>query len=154
MFFSEYIFLSCPCMLSRSVMSDSIQSHGLQPTKLLCPWDFPGKNTGVGCHFLLQGIFPIQWSNLGLLHCRQTLPSKTSEKPLSCPWVGHMIQFIFPCLFLLTIAALFQLFLWKSDYWHFLLWHYLLMGPFLMGSTWLYSRLLKLVIHSEITCPE
>ena len=40
---------------------------------LLCPWDFPGKNTGVGCHFLLQEIFPTQGLNLGLLHCRQTL---------------------------------------------------------------------------------
>ena len=37
------------------------------------PWDFPGKNTGVGCHFLLQGTFPIQGLNPGLLHCRQTL---------------------------------------------------------------------------------
>ena len=36
------------------VVSDSLQPHGLQPTRLLCPWDFPGKNTGVGCHFLLQ----------------------------------------------------------------------------------------------------
>ena len=35
---------------------------------LLCPWSFPGKNTGVGCHFLLQGIFPTQVLNLGLLH--------------------------------------------------------------------------------------
>ena len=34
----------------------------------LCPWDFPGKNTGVGCHFLLKGIFPTQGSNPGLLH--------------------------------------------------------------------------------------
>ena len=34
---------------------------------------FPGKNTGVGCHFLLQGIFPTQGSNPGVLHCRQTL---------------------------------------------------------------------------------
>ena len=34
----------------------------------ICPGDFPGKNTGVGCHFLLQGIFPIQGLNLGLLH--------------------------------------------------------------------------------------
>ena len=42
-------------------------------TKLLCPWDFLGKNTGVGFHFLLQGIFPTQGSNPGLLHCRQTL---------------------------------------------------------------------------------
>ena len=42
-------------------------------TKLLLPWDFPGKGTGVGCHFLLQGIFPTQGSNPGLPHCRQTL---------------------------------------------------------------------------------
>ena len=37
-----------------SVVSDSVRPHGLQPTRLLCPWDSPGKNTGVGCHFLLQ----------------------------------------------------------------------------------------------------
>ena len=42
--------------------------HGLQSTRLLCPWDFPGKNTGVGCPFLLQGIFPTQGSNQRLLH--------------------------------------------------------------------------------------
>ena len=35
-------------------MSDSVRPHGLQPTRLLHPWDSPGKNTGVGCHFLLQ----------------------------------------------------------------------------------------------------
>ena len=40
---------------------------------LLCPWDFPGKNTGVGCHALFQGIFPTQESNQGLLHCRQII---------------------------------------------------------------------------------
>ena len=38
-----------------------------------CPWDFPGKSTRVGCHFLLQGIFLTQGSNPGLLRCRQTL---------------------------------------------------------------------------------
>ena len=38
----------------------------LYSTRLLCPWDFPGKNTGVGCHFLLQGIFPTQGSSLSL----------------------------------------------------------------------------------------
>ena len=37
-----------------------LRPHGLKPTRLLCPWDFPGKNTGVGCHLLLQGIFPTQ----------------------------------------------------------------------------------------------
>ena len=39
-----------------------MQSHGLQPASLLCPWDSPGKNTGVGSHALLQGIFPSQGS--------------------------------------------------------------------------------------------
>ena len=58
---------------SHSVMSDSLRPHGLQPTRLLHPCDFSGKSTGVGCHFLLQEIFPTQGSNPGLLHCRQTL---------------------------------------------------------------------------------
>ena len=49
-------------------MSDSLQPHGLWPARLLCPWNFPDKNTGVGCHFLLQGIIPDQGSNLCLLH--------------------------------------------------------------------------------------
>ena len=39
---------------SRSVVSDSSWPHGLQPTRLLCPWDLPGKRTGVGCHCLLR----------------------------------------------------------------------------------------------------
>ena len=54
------------------VMSLSLWPHGL-PTRCLCPWNSLGKNTGVGCHFLLQGIFPTQGSNPGLLHCRQML---------------------------------------------------------------------------------
>ena len=45
----------------------------LQPTRFLCPWGFPGKNTGVGGHFLLQEIFPTQGLKPGLPHCRQTL---------------------------------------------------------------------------------
>ena len=53
----------CACMLSCSVTSDSLRPHGLQPTRLLCPWKSPGKNTGVGCHALPQGIVPIQGSN-------------------------------------------------------------------------------------------
>ena len=44
--------------VSRSVVSDSVWPRGLQPARLLSPWDSPGKNTGVGCHSLLQGIFP------------------------------------------------------------------------------------------------
>ena len=51
----------------------SLRLHGPKPTRLLCPWDFPSKNTGVGCHFLLQEIFPTQELNVGLPHFRQTL---------------------------------------------------------------------------------
>ena len=64
-------------MLSCFVLSDSWQPHGLcNLPGLLCPWNFPGKNTGVGYHALLQGIFPTQGLNphlLHLLHCRQIL---------------------------------------------------------------------------------
>ena len=56
---------------SRSVVSDSLWPQGLY--RLFHPWDFPGKNTGVGCHFLLQGIFPTQGLNPGLPHSRQML---------------------------------------------------------------------------------
>ena len=59
--------------VSCSVMSDSLWPHGLQPTRLLCPWNSPGKSTGVGCQSLLQGIFLTQGSNPGLLHCRWIL---------------------------------------------------------------------------------
>ena len=45
----------------------------VRPLRLLRPWGFPGKNTGVGCHFLLQGIFSTQGLNQGLPHCRQML---------------------------------------------------------------------------------
>ena len=51
-----------------------LQPHGLQPAaRLLCLWNFPGKNTGVSCHALIQGIFPAQGLNPGLPHCRQIL---------------------------------------------------------------------------------
>ena len=58
----------CVYMFSRSVVSDSLHPPGPQPTRLLCPWNFASKNTGVGCHFLLQEIFFTQGLNLPLLH--------------------------------------------------------------------------------------
>ena len=63
----------CICVLSHSVVSNSLRPHELQPARFLCPWNFPGKNIKGGCHSLLQGIFLIQGSNLGLLCCRQIL---------------------------------------------------------------------------------
>ena len=59
-----------------------LQSHGLQPTRLLCPWDFPGKNTGGGCHALLQGIVPTQELNLCFLYCRRPLPLSHLGRPM------------------------------------------------------------------------
>ena len=52
-----------------------------EPASLLCPWDFPGKNSGVGCHSLLQGIFPTQGLNLHLLCDRRILYHRGS------PWL-------------------------------------------------------------------
>ena len=48
------IEVCCCCCCIASVVSDSVRPHRQQPTRLPCPWDSPGKNTGVGCHFLLQ----------------------------------------------------------------------------------------------------
>ena len=67
-------------MVSCSVVSDSVRTHGLWPIRLLCPWDSPGKNTGVGCHSFLQGIFPTQGSNASLPHSKWTL-SEPPRKP-------------------------------------------------------------------------
>ena len=64
------IYLTC---VSRSVVSDSLRPHGLQPARLLCLWNSPGKNTGVDCHSLLQRNFQTQGLNSGLLHCREVL---------------------------------------------------------------------------------
>ena len=60
----------CACVTQLCL---TLRPHGLQPIRLLCPWNSPGRNTGVGCHSLLQGIFPTQGQNLGLLHYRQIL---------------------------------------------------------------------------------
>ena len=77
--------------------------QGLQPTRLLCPWDFPGKNTETGCHFLLQGIFPTLGLNPHLLHLlhasRQVLYQLSNQ--------GHPIQSIVNALkFLCALSSL------------------------------------------------
>ena len=88
-----FLFLenSAMCLLagmttceSCSVVSDSLRLHGLYS-----PWNSPGQNTGVGSLSLLQGIFPAQGSNWGLLHCRWILyqlsyHDKHAYKPYNC----------------------------------------------------------------------
>ena len=72
----------CACRLSHTVRSDSLPPHGLYLDGILCPWNFPGKNTGMGCHVLRQGIFPTQGSNLHFL-CLQidSLPLRQLGSP-------------------------------------------------------------------------
>ena len=66
------------------VISDCLWPFGLEPARLLCTWDFLGKNTRVDCHFLLQGIFLTKGSNLCILYCRHipagTLPAEPFGK--------------------------------------------------------------------------
>ena len=66
-------------VLSSSVVLDSLWPHGLYS-----PWNSPGQNTGVGSHSLLQGFFPSQGSNPGLLHCREILYHLSHQG--HCPW--------------------------------------------------------------------
>ena len=56
--------MNVACVHGKSLQSClTVCDHGLQPARLLCPWDSPGKNTAVGCHALLQGVFPTQRVN-------------------------------------------------------------------------------------------
>ena len=64
-----------PRSVSGSVVSDSLQPYGLQPARLLCPWSSPGKNTGVGNHFLLQGGLPNPGMEPKSPDCRQLFTS-------------------------------------------------------------------------------
>ena len=67
--FFTFYFFSVLCLITQSCPT-FFNPMDCGPPRLLCPWDSPGKNTGVGCHFLLQGIFPTQGSNPGFPHCR------------------------------------------------------------------------------------
>ena len=66
-----------------------LQPHGLQPTRLLCPWDFPGKNIGVDCHALLQGIFLTQGSNPHLLCLLYWQVDSLPLVPPGKPYLGY-----------------------------------------------------------------
>ena len=68
------------------------KSHGLQPARLLCPWGSPSKNTAVGNHALLQGIFPTQGSNSCLMHCRRILDCWASQGACPAPSVAKQTE--------------------------------------------------------------
>ena len=68
----------------------SVMSNSLQPHRIYSSWNSPGQNTGVGSHFLLQGIFSTQESNPGLLHCRPILYQLTHQgSPIVFPFLTH-----------------------------------------------------------------
>ena len=67
-----------------SAMPDSLRCHGLQPARPLCPWDFPGKSTGVGCHFLLQCMKVKSESEVAQL-------GPTLRDPMDCSLPGSSI---------------------------------------------------------------
>ena len=77
----------CCCSVT-TVMSDSVQPHRRQPTRLPCPWDSPGKSTGVGCHFLLQGMKVKSESELA-----QSYPTLSDR--IDCSQSGSSIHRIF-----------------------------------------------------------
>ena len=93
---SYYLRLSSA---SSHLPRNHLYSCGPQTSRPLCPWDFPGKNTGAGCHFLLHGVFPTQGSNrclLRLLHCRQILYHWASWEALRnhSPFLIHCLWFL------------------------------------------------------------
>ena len=77
-----------------SVMSNSLQPHGLQPTRLFCPWDSPCKNSGVGCHDFLQGIFLTQGWKL-LLCFLHLLHWQVGSLPLAPPGKPNIYIYIY-----------------------------------------------------------
>ena len=88
------VFLMCLCV-SHSIISKSLLPHELQPVRLLCPCDSPGKNTGVGCYDLRQGIFLTQGSILGILHCRQSCYHLSHQGiPLICMGFNRTLVFL------------------------------------------------------------
>ena len=82
-------------MLSKwncSVVSDSLWSHGLQPARLLCSWDFPDEHTGVGCHFLLKIV--VSYSrNPFLIPFTTPFSCWTSKAIKLLPWISLIALF-------------------------------------------------------------
>ena len=83
-----HLHCCCCCCCVASVVSDSVRPHRRQPTRLPHPWDSPGKNTGVGCHFLLQCMRVKSESEI-----TQSCP--TPSDPIDCSLPGSSVHGIF-----------------------------------------------------------
>ena len=82
----------CACLCACSAVADSFLPHALQPAKFLCPWDFSDKNSELGCHLLLQGIFSIQRLKLHLLHQQVDSTTVPPEKPNDYLYAAKSLQ--------------------------------------------------------------
>ena len=97
----------CSCCCLTSVVSDSVQPHRWQPTRLPRPWDSPGKNTGVGCHFLLQCVKVKSESEVA-----QSCP--TLSDPMDCSPPGSSVHRIFQARLLEWVAIAFSIISYSS----------------------------------------
>ena len=89
------LFCCCCCCIA-SVVSDSVRPHRRQPTRLLCPWDSPGKNTGMTCHFLLQCMKVKSESEVDqVVYLKVTQSCPTPSDPMDCSLPGSSIHGIF-----------------------------------------------------------
>ena len=99
---TETLGTYCCCLVAKSCPT-VLRLHDLWPIRLLCPWDFPGKNTGVGCHSLLQGIFATQGSELSLPHLQaNSLPLSHEGGPLETYvyiYFLYIYIFFFSCMY-------------------------------------------------------
>ena len=95
------ISLCCCCCYVTSVMSDSVRPHRWQPTRLPRPWDSPGKNTGVGCRFLLQCMKVKSESEVAQL-------CPTVSDSMDCSPPGSSIHGIFQARVLEWVAIAFS----------------------------------------------
>ena len=96
--------MTCCCCVA-SVMSDSVRPHRRQPTRLPRPWDSPGKNTGVGCHFLLQCMKMKSKSEVAQ-------SCLTCSDVMNCSLLGSSVHGIFQARVLEWVAIAF------SKLWH------------------------------------
>ena len=106
------VFGMCVCEVA-SVVSDSLWPHGLYPARLICLWDSLGKITGVGCHALLQGLFPTQESN-PYLFMSLVLAGRFFNTCIT--WEAHLEQNIQEMLGLIVLD--WEIFIWSK----FMMW--------------------------------
>ena len=131
-----WIQISCCCCEVASVVSDSVRPHKRQPTWLLCPWDSPGKNTGVGCHFLLRCMKVKSESEVAQL-------CPTLSNSMDCSLPDSSVHGIFQARVLEWVAIAFSEFLASVLLFQF----EILLGLILVGHI-CYQLILFLFVHN------